>query len=172
MDARGIVKDAARDPVARAAFGAAMVIGALHESEHVVQIVQRYVLGVPNGSGVLGSLADIEPVHFAYNVSYLVGLIWVATSIRPFVRADGVSALALQFALMLQVWHVFEHYLKLAQYVALGFTNGTGGFFGAGPGGLVPLVAVPVLHFAYNTAVFVPLLVVFARYARSHGRAT
>jgi len=171
MEALAIVKGGARASVARAAFAAAIAIGALHMGEHVVQVVQRYLLGIPNGNGVLGSVADLEPVHLIYNVSYLVGLIWVAASIRPFLRSDRVSALTVQLALTLQVWHVFEHYLKFAQYLAFGLKNGTGGFFGAGPGGLLPLVAVPVLHFVYNTAVFLPLLVVFARYVRSRARA-
>ncbi len=148
-------------------FSVAIAIGAFHEAEHVVQVVQRYALDVPNGNGVLGSVADIKPLHFAYNAAYLAALVWVATTIGPFASGDRASWRLLQFALALQLWHVFEHYLKLAQYFAYGLQNGTGGFFGAGPGGLLPLAPVPLLHFAYNTLVFAPLLVVYARFARA-----
>jgi len=121
--------------MARAAFSTAIVVGSFHEAEHIAQVVQRYLLDIPNGSGLLGNAVDIEPLHLVYNLASFMGLMWVARSVGPFLRRDGVATWCLQFALTLQLWHVFEHYLKFAQYLALGFTNGTGGVFGAGPGG-------------------------------------
>lgn len=58
------------------------------------------------------------------------------------------------------MWHELEHVFKLVQYVALG-ANGTGGILGRGPGGLLPVVPIPVLHLAYNTGSYLPALVAF-----------
>ncbi len=164
MAARGIVNP--RSQLTGIAFASALAIGAAHEAEHVIQVVQRYVFAVPNGNGVLGSVVDLEPLHFVYNLAYFATLVWVARALRTVVQRDRVVERSLELALTLQLWHVFEHYLKIAQYLALGMINGTGGFFGAGPGGLIPLLPVPALHFVYNTAVFVPLVIAFARNAR------
>lgn len=156
--------------VGAVAFAAALAIGAVHESEHVIQVVQRYLLGDPRGNGLLGSVVDIEPLHVAYNLAYFVALVWVARAVRTPITADRIAARSLELALTLQLWHVFEHYVKIAQYLAFGHVNGTGGIFGAGPGGLIPAVPVPILHFVYNTAVFVPLVIAYARYARATER--
>ena len=48
-------------------FVALVLLQGFHQVEHVVQVVQRFALGVPDGNGLIGSLADIEPVHFIYN---------------------------------------------------------------------------------------------------------
>jgi hypothetical protein len=59
------------------------------------------------------------------------------------------------------MWHELEHVFKLVQYVILD-VNGTGGIFGRGPGGLVRLFPIPVLHLVYNTIAYGPALVSFA----------
>jgi hypothetical protein len=66
----------------------------------------------------------------------------------------------LTFVVVFQSWHEVEHVVKLAQYLALG-VNGTGGVFGQGPGALLALFPIPLLHFAYNTVAYVPALVAF-----------
>src|SRR4029453_17507607 len=45
-------------------------IQGFHLLEHVVQVVQRYSLGIANGNGLVGSVADTEPVHLVYNAAY------------------------------------------------------------------------------------------------------
>lgn len=146
-----------------------VLLQGFHELEHVVQVAQRSFLGIPNGNGLLGSLVDIEPVHFVYNSLYL-GLL-VATYLLLGLHRDGPrrhGALVfglLTFALAFQGWHEVEHVFKLAQYFALG-VNGTGGVFGIGPGALAPRFPIPLLHLAYNTVAYLPALAAFAITAR------
>lgn len=137
----------------------------VHELEHVVQVIQRSFLGIANGNGLLGSLTDVEPLHFAYNTFYLGLLVW--TYLLLGLHRDGPSPKGrlvtglLTFALAFQMWHELEHVFKLTQFVALGGLNGTGGIFGIGPGAIAPLFPIPLLHLAYNTASYVPTLVAF-----------
>lgn len=145
-------------------FLALVLLQGFHELEHITQVVQIYVLGISNGKGLVGSLVDVEPLHFAYNTLYLGLLIAVFMLLglhedEP--RAVGPLVTALvTFALAFQMWHELEHVFKLVQYVALG-VNGTGGIFGQGPGAVFPLVPIPLLHLAYNTVAYVPALAAF-----------
>lgn len=146
-------------------FCALMMLQGVHEVEHVIQVIQRFALGVPHGSGVLGSVFDIEPVHLAYN--FLVLGLLVATFVLLGFHRDGARRYAvpafglLTVALVWQTWHGVEHVAKILQYLQLGLQNGTGGVLGAGPGGLVPLFNIPWLHFWYNTVFFGIVLAAF-----------
>lgn len=155
---------AAAASAAMTPFLALVLIQGFHEIEHVVQVAQRFALGIPNGNGVVGSLADVEPVHVAYNTLYLALLLVVYVQLglhgpgpSPYGRL--VTGL-LTFALAFQMWHELEHVFKLVQYVALG-VNGTGGIFGQGPGAVLPLLPIPLLHLAYNTVAYLPALAAF-----------
>jgi hypothetical protein len=159
---------------ALAVFLGLVLIQGFHELEHIVQVVQRTFLAIPNGNGLLGSLTDLEPLHFTYNSLYLGLLVWVFVLLG--LHCDGSSehgrlvAGLLTFAVAFQMWHELEHAFKLVQYVALG-VNGTGGILGRGPGGLVPLFPIPILHLAYNTVAYLPALagfVVLIRRLRSN----
>lgn len=142
-----------------AALLAVVLLQGFHEIEHLVQVVQRSLLGIADGSGILGSVTDIEPLHFAYNTLYLALL--AVTYLLLGLHHHGPSEHGrrvtgfLTFALALQMWHELEHAIKLAQYLALG-VNGTGGILGQGPGALIPIAPIPLLHLAYNTAVYLP----------------
>lgn len=149
----------------RGAFLALVLFQGFHELEHIIQVLQRYVLGIPNGNGLIGSLADIEPVHFAYNSFYLALLLvaYVGLGLRREPRRYGVFVfIGLTAAVGIQSWHEIEHVLKFAQYLTL-HVNGTGGIFGDGPGGIVRLVPVPILHFVYNTFAYLPAVLAFFR---------
>ena len=150
-------------------FLALILLQGFHEMEHVVQVVQRFALGIPNGNGLIGSLTDIEPLHFVYNTLYLALL--AAVFVLRGLHRDGpsehgrlVSGLV-TFALAFQMWHELEHVFKLEQYFVLG-VNGTGGVFGIGPGALVPLFPIPLLHLAYNTVAYVPAVIAFVLLVR------
>jgi hypothetical protein len=142
-------------------FLALVLLQGFHELEHVVQVLQRFTFGVPNGNGLIGSVADVEPVHFVYNSLYL-GLL-LAVFVLLGLHRDGASehgrlvAGLVTFALAFQMWHELEHVFKIAQYFAL-HANGTGGVFGQGPGALAPLFPIPLLHLAYNTVAYLPAL--------------
>jgi len=123
----------------------------LHLFEHVAQMVQIHVLGLsgPAARGIVGQL-DIEWVHFIWNTWVLVALL----VLLPRFRANGW----LVVAVFLAAWHLTEHAVIMATYLRTG-VSGTPGLLAAGGaiiGGL-PL-ARPDLHFLYNLAETVPLL--------------
>jgi len=152
------------------AFLGLLAVQGFHLVEHITQVVQRYTLGIPNGNGILGSVADIEPVHFVYNVGYL-GLL-VVTYLTLGLRRDGPSRVGrsafvlLTFTLAFQGFHVLEHVFKMVQYFQLGFQNGTGGIFGIGQGGIAPLFPIPLLHLGYNAIGYLPAVLAFALLVR------
>ena len=148
-------------------FVSLLVVQGVHELEHVVQVIQRYLLNIPNRNGVVGSIADIEPVHFVYSTLYLVLLAVAFVRLPEEWRMYGRSALTLLVAaLVVQTWHEFEHIAKLVQYFVL-HTNGTGGILGIGPGALRPTFAIPLLHLAYNTLAYAPALGAYLLIRRS-----
>ena len=171
----------AADPRQRATrvhliFIALLGIQGFHLVEHITQVVQRYLLDIPNGNGILGSVADVEPVHFIYNVGYL-GLV-LATYLMLDLHRDGGSLLGrstfalLTFALAFQAFHVVEHVFKMVQYLQLGFQNGTGGIFGVGQGALAPLFPIPLLHLAYNAVAYLPAVFAFVLLTRQSSART
>lgn len=115
-----------------------------HLAEHVVQVYQLYVLGLPmhEARGILGQqfpwLMHSETLHFWYAVLIFAGL-W---HFRKFVGSCGNRAgFWWRVALYIQGWHLFEHVLLYGQAIAghnffgaaqplsviqfLGFLNGT-----------------------------------------------
>ena len=148
-----------------------ILLQGFHEVEHVVQVVQRSVLGVASGAGVLGSVFDIEPVHMVYNAAFLGFLAAVYVGCRRDPSACPVPARApmviglLGLALVFQGYHTVEHVVKMWQYFATGL-NGTPGIVGQ----WIPVV---YLHLAYNTVVYVPVLLAFflGGYHRASARA-
>jgi hypothetical protein len=146
-------------------FVVLLAIQGFHLVEHITQVVQRYFLGIPNGAGILGSVADIEPVHFVYNVGYFALLVLVCVQLG-LVR-DGPSRVGrlvfglLVFTLFFQGYHVVEHVAKMVQYLQLGMQNGTGGILGTGPGAVVPLFPVALLHLGYNLMAYLPAALAF-----------
>jgi hypothetical protein len=142
---------------ARLLFLEALVLQGVHEAEHVVQVVQRFGLGIRNGSGLLGSIFDVEPVHLLYNLAYLALLIAVWRALRRHrawipCRPDLVIGL-LGLTVGLESYHTIEHVVKMAQYLQTGL-NGTPGILGA-------WFNVVWLHFYFNTIVYVPTVAAF-----------
>lgn len=141
------------------AFLFLVALQGMHEMEHVVQVIQRYVLGNPKGAGILGTWVDVEPVHFAYNVAFL-SLILLAYFMGGFYKYWNSRRLIpmiafwfMSFALVFEAYHMVEHIFKIVQFIESG-RNGT-------PGILGHFVNLVWLHFSYNTIAFVPLMVVF-----------
>jgi len=134
-----------------------MILQGFHEFEHIVQVFQRTVLGIGNGAGVLGSVFDVEPVHMAYNLLFLVLISAVYAGCRrdrsviP-ANADSVMRL-LQVSFVFQIWHTVEHTVKMYQYFQTGL-NGTPGILGY----WFPVV---YLHFWYNTLLYIPIVIAF-----------
>ncbi len=151
-----MLKRLTRDSIALLFFEM-LILQGIHEIEHIVQVVQRTMLGIGNGAGMLGSAFDIEPVHMIYNVLFL-GLLWAVyagckanPSAIP-MNHDAVMRW-LQVSFFFQIWHTVEHVVKMYQYFTLG-VNGTPGILGY----WIPVV---YLHLGYNTLLYAPVVIAF-----------
>jgi hypothetical protein len=148
------------------AFLALVLFQGVHGLEHIVQVIQRTMLGNPNGAGIVGSFFDAVPVHFIYNTVFL-GLIiatyWLLGMQRPEARKEyGTLAFSLlTFALVWQSWHELEHVVKMVQWYQLGYNNAVGGILAIGPGAIFPLFNNMWLHFWYNTIPYVPIVIAY-----------
>ncbi len=126
-----------------------------HWAEHVLQAIQIYVLGwpTPEARGALGLVFPVlvtsEWLHFAYNAAILIGLTLLRPAFRGRARDWWTSAL------IIQVWHYFEHALLLGQAIL-----GKNLLGAPAPTSIVQLVFPRVeLHMFYNAVVLLPLLV-------------
>ena len=138
----------------RRALSLFMIIVFAHWAEHILQAYQVFILhwARPTAGGVLGLwfplLTTSEVLHYAYNLSLLLGLILL----RP-----GFSGRARRWwtvAMAIQGWHFFEHLLLQVQWL-------TGIYlFGATQQTSILQLWVPriELHFLYNTLVFAPMV--------------
>ena len=135
-----------------------LAIQALHLVEHTAQVVQKFVLHSTEAHGLIGRL-DLEPVHFGFNLVYLIflGLVfagWVVCrhEISKCSNYWATFATVLFVGLVFQMWHVVEHSVKLAQFLNTGM-QGTPGILGAHFDGVL-------MHFSYNWIVYLPLVLV------------
>ncbi|MBI3975084.1 MAG: hypothetical protein HY334_01715 [Armatimonadetes bacterium] len=112
-------------------MGIFVILQAGHVFEHIAQLVQKFVLGMPVAQGILGAMFDTEWVHFLFNVVTQSGLLVVFLLWR---RAGASVPTALWVAMAVQGVHTIEHVAKMYQYYALGITVGASG----NPGLLLP----------------------------------
>lgn len=145
----------------------ALLVQGFHEVEHVVQVVQRSVLDIRLGSGLLGSVFDVEPVHFIYNLTFLGLLMGAYVGLRRSnaIPRNGSLVLGLlTFAVIGQGYHAIEHVVKMIQFLETG-RNGT-------PGMLGNWLNVVWLHFWFNTVLGAPVVAAFfvGRFDRALGR--
>lgn len=126
-----------------------------HLAEHIVQLIQIYVLGwpIPEARGIIGVpfpwLIKSEWLHYGYAVVMLVLLV----ALRPgFV---GRARTWWTVAMVIQVWHFCEHFLLLLQAMYGWHLLGR-----PEPTSFAQLFFPRVeLHFFYNTVVFFPMAV-------------
>jgi hypothetical protein len=133
-----------------------VLIQGFHEVEHVVQVVQRSVLNIKLGSGVLGSVFDVEPVHLVYNLTFLGLLSLAFVGLRQagaIPRNAGLVVALLGVAVAGQAYHGVEHVAKMVQFFESG-RNGT-------PGILGHWIPVVWLHFWFNTLLYAPVVAAF-----------
>jgi hypothetical protein len=134
----------------------AVAIQLLHMLEHVSQVIQTFIQNSPSAHGLLGQSVAIEPLHFIYNISYLglLALVWLRFRNNTAMRKTMKLAYGLvTFVLVFQSWHFVEHTVKLEQHFIDGCITC--------PGILGHSISLPILHFAYNLIVLIPLVVVF-----------
>ncbi|MFI0366873.1 hypothetical protein ACH35V_03285 [Actinomadura sp. 1N219] len=146
----------------RASLGVFLVIVIGHWAEHIAQAIQIYALGwsLKEARGVLGMpfpwLVTSEWMHYGYALIMLIGFILLRSG---FV---GRSRAWWNAALLIQVWHHFEHLLLLLQ--ALTGNNIAGR---AAPTSIIQLLIPRVeLHLFYNAVVFMPMVVAMLLHRR------
>jgi hypothetical protein len=125
-----------------------------HFMEHVVQVGQIHLMGVPPAAahGIFGAL-DIEWVHFVWNSFVLIAVVLLLVRFRrnPW----------LWVTLAVAGWHEIEHAFIMTRYLTTGVA-GTPGLLSQGGiiGGGLPFIR-PNVHFFYNLVETVPLAVAF-----------
>lgn len=140
-------------------FGTVIVQGT-HVVEHIIQLIQVYVLGIPDDEalGLLGYVFQFqgteEWLHLVFNVTYLVALLLLVLPLRrlvpqtvaPWAFAAFVSGVALEG------WHNVEHLVIISNVLANG---------GCPCPGIVDAalgVTDTVLHFFYNLVAYLSIL--------------
>jgi hypothetical protein len=127
-----------------------------HMVEHIAQVMQKFVLHITPAHGLIGQL-DLEQVHFAFNLFYLSML--VVVMMGWFYYGSQVSkkwkafSIALGLTTLVQSYHMAEHSVKLVQFIET-MMQGTPGILGSHFDSVI-------FHAAMNTAVFLPVLIVF-----------
>lgn len=135
-------------------FAAALALQLFHQLEHVVQVAQAKVFGIKPAHGILGSLVDLEWVHFVYNNGlYILMVIATVIVLRDRRIRPPIGWLWLGAALAVQTYHVFEHVVKIAQHITTGADPA--------PGILGFVVDLVWLHFSINLAVTVCMIGAF-----------
>jgi hypothetical protein len=124
----------------------------IHLFEHVAQLIQIHALGLSGASarGIVGQL-DIEWVHFIWNAWVLVAIVVLLPRFRTNWWLVATALLA--------GWHLLEHVAIMANYLSTGVVGSPGLLSAHGLilGGLP--FARPDLHFLYNLAETIPLLI-------------
>ena len=137
-------------------FVVTLVVQTFHMVEHVAQVMQRFVFNSASAHGLIGAL-DVEQVHFLFNLLYLGTLFYITLGWLNFggrvCRNYRVLGALLVGSALLQSYHMAEHSVKLVQFLNTGI-QGTPGLLGAHFDGVI-------FHAAMNTAVYVPVVVVF-----------
>jgi hypothetical protein len=140
-------------------YVAVVVVQSVHVVEHIIQLVQVYVLGVPDDEalGLLGYIYQFqgteEWLHLVFNLVFFISLVVIAAGLfrsRATTSAVPIMALAafLVFGVWLEGWHVVEHVVIISNVVA---SNGCPcpGIVDAELG-----VSDTILHFGYNAVAY------------------
>jgi hypothetical protein len=155
-------------------YVAVVVVQGAHVVEHIIQLIQVYLLGVPDDEalGLLGYVFQFqgteEWLHVVFNVLYLACLVVIASGLlRSAAARSVVPVLAmiafLLFGVWLEAWHVVEHVVIISNVVA---NNGC-----PCPGILDAQLGLSdtVLHFGYNAVAYAATVLPFA-YVLRHNR--
>jgi hypothetical protein len=157
--------------VFRPFFIAVVAIQGIHVFEHIVQLVQVFVLGIPDDKalGLLGYVFQFqgteEWLHLVFNVTYLSALLLLVRPLRRQVP-DPVprwAFAAFLFGVGLEGWHNVEHAVIISNVIR------NGGCPCPGIGDVALGITDTVLHFFYNTIAYSATLPAFVYYiSRTH----
>lgn len=145
-------------------FVVVIVVQGVHVMEHVIQLAQVHVLGVPDDDalGLLGFVFEFhgteEWLHLVFNVTYLLALYalltWLRRSRPRPVPAWGLAAFVIG-AVAVESWHVVEHTVIISNVIR------NGGCPCPGIGDVVLGLTDTVLHFAYNVIAYIGTVIPF-----------
>jgi hypothetical protein len=142
---------------------AVVLIQGIHVGEHLIQLFQVYVFGVPEDDalGLLGYVFAFqgteEWLHLVFNSLYLLALyvlvlpLWRAmpTIVPMFAFA------AFAFSVSLETWHMVEHGVIISNVIQ------NGGCPCPGIGDVALSTTDTILHLIYNTLAYVGLAIAF-----------
>jgi hypothetical protein len=148
----------------RSFFTAVVLIQGIHVFEHIVQLVQVYLLGVPDDEalGLLGYLLRIqgteEWLHLVFNAAYATALWLLLFPLRAYVPKPVPPWAFWVFAIFgagLESWHVIEHGVIISHVIH------NSGCPCPGIGDAALGITDTVLHFWYNAIAYLAALVPF-----------
>ena len=157
-------------------YTAVVAVQGVHVVEHVIQLVQVYLLGVPDDDafGLLGyvlRLQDTEEwLHLGFNLAYVVALYVLVFPLRELVLRRSVPVWAfwafLVGGLGLESWHLVEHLVIISEVLR------NGGCPCPGIGDQALDVTDTQLHFVYNTIAYAGTLAPFVFLVRARSRGS
>jgi len=145
-------------------FAGVMLVQGVHVIEHIIQLIQVFILGVPDDEalGLLGYVFQFkgteEFLHLGFNATYLLAIFLLIVPLRRR-SPDPVPIWAFTtFAIAavgLESWHIVEHAVIITHALQ---NNGC-----PCPGILDAVTGIPdtVLHFFYNAITYGALIVPF-----------
>lgn len=156
-------------------FAAAVVaVQGLHVVEHVIQLAQVNLFGVPDEDalGLLGYVIQFngteEWLHLGFNTLYLASLYALVVPfwrLTPRVLPLWAFAVFVAGSVWLESWHVVEHAVIISRVIA------NGGCPCPGIGDAALGVSDTTLHFVYNVVAYAGVVMAFAYAARARRAA-
>jgi hypothetical protein len=145
-----------------------------HVIEHIIQVIQVFLLGVPeeNALGLLGYVLQFngteEWLHLGYNSFYLLALYALIVPLRritPAVLPMAAFWFFLAASVWVETWHMVEHGVIISNVIA---NDGC-----PCPGIADPALGLSdtVLHFFYNALAYAGLAYAYLIVLRDRGYA-
>jgi hypothetical protein len=143
-----------------------------HVVEHIIQLIQVFVLGVPeeDALGLLGYVLQFngteEWLHLGYNSFYLLALYALIVPlwrITPAVLSPAGFYFFLAASVWIETWHIVEHGVIISHVIANGGCPC--------PGIADPALGLSdtVLHFFYNAIAYAGLVYAYVVVLRDRG---
>lgn len=147
----------------RPLFVGTVIVQGTHVVEHIIQLIQVYVLGIPDDEalGLLGYVFQFqgteEWLHLVFNVTYLVALLLLVVPLRSVVphTVPRWAFAAFLFSVGLESWHNVEHAVIISNVIA------NGGCPCPGIADAALGITDTVLHFFYNLIAYAATIPAF-----------
>jgi hypothetical protein len=152
--------------VFRPLFIGVVVVQGIHVVEHIVQLIQVFVLEIPDDRalGLLGYVFQFqgteEWLHLVFNVTYLTALVVLVGPLRTRVpeAVPRWAYTAFVCGVALEGWHNVEHAVIISNVIR------NGGCPCPGIGDAVLAITDTVLHFLYNLLAYAATVPAFVYY--------